>query len=119
MKSIDIDLEIRLSDLGPQFLRELELLEPYGIGNPKPVFLTRGLRVKKIQTKKIKSSFRAQFWVTDGNLIYEMTVPARARIEHDFESSELFDLVYTIDQRSWEGEPVTVLEAKDVKSPET
>ncbi len=118
MKSIDIDLEIKLSDLTPQFLRELELLEPYGLGNPRPVFLTRGLKVKTLQPKKSGKSFRSILWATDGALTYEVVVPERARIPFDFEPGVSFDLVYTVDEKRWAGERMTVLEAKDIKPPE-
>ena len=118
LKSIDIDLEIKLSDLTPQFLRELELLEPYGLGNPRPVFLTRGLKVKTLQPKKSGKSFRSILWATDGALTYEVVVPERARICFDFEPGVAFDLVYTVDEKRWEGERMTVLEAKDIKPPE-
>ena len=118
MKSIDIDLEIKLSDLTPQFLRELELLEPYGLGNPRPVFLTRGLKVKTLQPKKSGKSFRSILWATDGALTYEVVVPERARILFDFEPGVPFDLVYTVDEKRWEGERMIVLEAKDIKPPE-
>ena len=42
--SITIDMELRAEDVGFQLARELQLLEPYGAGNPRPVFLTKGLR---------------------------------------------------------------------------
>jgi single-stranded-DNA-specific exonuclease len=36
------DLEIRLADITRDFLSALEQLAPFGIGNPDPLFLTRG-----------------------------------------------------------------------------
>jgi single-stranded-DNA-specific exonuclease len=42
--SITIDMELRAEDVGFHLARELQLLEPYGAGNPRPVFLTKGLR---------------------------------------------------------------------------
>ena len=115
LKSVDIDLEIRLSDLTPQFLRELEQLEPYGVGNPKPVFLTRGLQVKQVQPSKKGKTSRPQVWVTDGSLTYEVSVSERSGLRFDLEPGTPLDLVYTIDPRRWEGEAMTVLEAKDIK----
>lgn len=40
------DAEIRPEDITPEAIRELELLAPFGEGNPEPVFLLRGMRVK-------------------------------------------------------------------------
>ena len=43
--TIAIDMELKPSDLGFHLARELQLLEPYGAGNPRPVFSTSGLRL--------------------------------------------------------------------------
>jgi single-stranded-DNA-specific exonuclease len=42
---IHIDAEIQLQQINWQIYDQLQSLEPCGIGNPKPVFLCRGLRV--------------------------------------------------------------------------
>ena len=112
LKSIEIDLEISLFDLTPKFLREFQLLEPHGIGNPKPVFLTRGLTLKNLGTT---SRSKSQKWVTDGKLIFEMAPSGRNPLPFDFEAGARFDLVYTISERCWEGESRVILEAKDAK----
>ncbi len=117
LKAIDIDLEISFADLTPRFIKELEFLEPFGVGNPRPVFLTRGLSVKKYIASGKKYSARPQLWATDGTFTYEVAVSERSPIAFDFERTASFDLVYTVDQRSWQGEERIVLEAKDAKLP--
>jgi len=42
---IEIDAPLGLPDIGFSLLRELEALKPFGIGNPEPLFMTRGLEV--------------------------------------------------------------------------
>jgi single-stranded-DNA-specific exonuclease len=44
--SVTVDAELELEELDGPALEELELLEPFGPGNPRPLFTTRGLRVK-------------------------------------------------------------------------
>jgi len=117
LRSIDIDLEITLEDLTPQFLRELERLEPFGVGNPKPVFLTRGLQVRVISPRKTRGFSRPAVWVTDGKVTYEVVISERSGIQIDFEPGARLDLVYTIGARRWEGEVILVLEARDAKRP--
>src|SRR5690348_8805520 len=42
--SVDIDLEVAPESVTFQFARELQALEPFGAGNPRPVFATKNLR---------------------------------------------------------------------------
>ena len=42
--SVAIDLEVAPESVTFQFARELQALEPFGAGNPRPVFATKNLR---------------------------------------------------------------------------
>src|SRR6516164_1475082 len=42
---LECDAEVRLDDINPRFWESLVKLEPFGSGNPKPVFVARGARV--------------------------------------------------------------------------
>ncbi len=42
---LDIDAEAKISDFNQNVMRELAYLEPFGQGNPKPVFATRGVKL--------------------------------------------------------------------------
>ena len=40
---LDIDVELRLRDMTNDFLEQFKLLEPFGQGNPEPIFLCRSV----------------------------------------------------------------------------
>ena len=42
---LDIDAEAKISDFNQSVMKELAYLEPFGQGNPKPVFATRGVKL--------------------------------------------------------------------------
>lgn len=42
---LDVNAELRLSEVTPGLHEALRMLEPYGVGNPEPVFCTRGARL--------------------------------------------------------------------------
>ncbi len=44
--ALDCDAELRLDEITPAFLAALDRLAPFGNGNPEPVFVTRGLRLR-------------------------------------------------------------------------
>jgi single-stranded-DNA-specific exonuclease len=42
---LDIDAELQLDEITPALFEALRLLEPYGVGNPEPVFSAQGARL--------------------------------------------------------------------------
>ena len=42
---LDLDGELSLADVTPELFQALELLEPYGMNNPEPVFAARGVQL--------------------------------------------------------------------------
>ncbi|WP_152050565.1 single-stranded-DNA-specific exonuclease RecJ [Tautonia marina] len=44
-RRLDIDAEVRLADLSLKIVEWIEALEPYGIGNPRPILSTTGVRI--------------------------------------------------------------------------
>ncbi len=60
---LDLDGELDLSEITPELYQALELLEPYGMGNPEPVFAGRGARLaappRILKEKHIKLKLRA------------------------------------------------------------
>jgi len=47
--TMDVDAAVALADLRFPLLQELERLEPFGTGNPEPLFMSRGLSVLEKQ----------------------------------------------------------------------
>jgi len=42
---LDLDAELFLAEVTPELFHNLQLLEPYGMGNPEPIFATRGVQL--------------------------------------------------------------------------
>jgi single-stranded-DNA-specific exonuclease len=59
---IDLDAELSLREVTPELFRALELLEPYGVGNPEPVFAARGVQLtappRILKDKHVKLKLR-------------------------------------------------------------
>jgi len=43
------DLELTLDNVNMKNWRELEKMEPFGLGNPKPIFLFEGVKIENIK----------------------------------------------------------------------
>lgn len=112
VKSIRVDLEVSFSDLSPRFIKELSLLEPFGAGNPKPVFLTRNIRTKREPERVSANSFR--WWATDGVMTFEAVWRSRGTAIA-LPETEPYTMVYSPKMKSWDGIESLILEVRDVK----
>jgi single-stranded-DNA-specific exonuclease len=43
--ALEVDAELHFEEIGPELFQALRLLEPYGVGNPEPVFSARGTKL--------------------------------------------------------------------------
>ena len=110
---LEIDAWISLKDITRKFLKELELLEPFGVGNRKPVFAVKGLSLKA--PPKILNYNTLKIWVTDGELTYE-AVGFKKALDYKLDSASLvFDLAFTPSINVWQGQESIQLQLKDLK----
>lgn len=56
VQSIDVDLEVAPSDIGLRVIKEISMMEPFGMDNPAPLFVTRSKIFNKwlIKEKHLK-----------------------------------------------------------------
>jgi single-stranded-DNA-specific exonuclease len=113
--TLNIDAEVQPRGLTFQLSQELGALEPFGAGNPRPVFVTRGFRVMgepqviKEQHLKLRVAgednrpFEAIWW--RGLEESEQTPQANQRI----------DLAYELEVNRWNGEIRLQLNVKDMQ----
>ncbi len=112
MPSLEIDMELGLSQLNDSFIRELEMLEPFGAGNPEPLFYTKGLKIKN--EPLILSRDTLKLWVTDGSFTYPAIGFGMGSFKESLRCCESFDLVYTPRIDNWQGRESLILEIKEV-----
>ncbi len=110
--SLDIDMVLGLFDLNEEFIRELQKLEPFGAGNPKPLFYTRNLKLKG--QPRFFSNETLKFWVTDGDFTYPAIGFGMGNLKESLVVADGFDLVYTPRIDSWKGEESLLLEVKEI-----
>ena len=114
IREIPVDLEIRFEDLKPEFLTELELLEPHGAGNPRPVFMTKDLEIKS-KLEKSPYGETSKFYVTDGNLTCEAVFSDRTGDGTSLiQKGKRVHLTYTLKSKVWNGVPSLSLDVKEL-----
>ncbi|HWP54899.1 MAG TPA: single-stranded-DNA-specific exonuclease RecJ [Pyrinomonadaceae bacterium] len=117
--SLSIDAELDAKDLGFQLSKDLRLLEPFGAGNPRPVFVTRRLRVLsepqiiKEQHLKLRVSgandrpMEAIWW----RGVEEVDRPPRM--------NDYIDLAYEFEANRWQGDIRLQLNVQDMRFTQT
>jgi single-stranded-DNA-specific exonuclease len=115
--AIHIDAELPAEAVTLSLAEELRALEPYGAGNPRPVFLTRGLRVlaepRVMKEKHLKfrvvgadnRPLEAVWWGGQEELAGRTLKPG-----------ERIELAYTVEPNTWQGETRLQLCVKDVRA---
>jgi len=112
LPSIDVDAELLLSDLSLEIVRELEVLEPFGMANPEPLFYTRGLRLKGQAQSLARQTLK--FWVTDGTTTCQVIGFGMAGLMNSLTQAQTLDLIYTPKIDNWRLDESLILEAKDI-----
>ena len=112
----DVDLELALADVEP-LIRGVEGMEPFGPGNMKPVFLTRGVLARDVRL----------LGTSGDHLKFMVGHPRQPRVEFDaiafrqgehfdlLRSNEPFSILYTVEKNEWRGKTTVQLNIKDIK----
>ena len=108
-----VDLEVKLSDIRLDFLREINFLEPYGMGNPKPILMTSKLQLRSepvfLRRKGVK------ILVTDGKITLEALGFSLERINFKKLYGKKFSMIYTPAVDSYRGREYICLRIVDIK----
>jgi single-stranded-DNA-specific exonuclease len=111
--SIDIDMEIAVSSLNKRLLLELDELSPFGLGNPQPVFVSRGLNIKT--PPQIIRRGGIKMWVSDGGVTAEAIGFNMADDIPSDPVNQKIDIAYTASLNTYKGITSIQLNLKDIK----
>ena len=117
--AIGIDAELVATDLSFGLSKEMRLLEPFGAGNPRPVFATRNLRVMS-EPQVIKEQHLKFRVAGDNNRPFE-AIWWRGVEEADVrpQPNQHIDLAYEFEAQPWMGDIRLQLNVRDMKNSES
>lgn len=109
---LTIDAEVQMGELTEETFGWLAKMEPFGKGNPKPLFLSRGVNV--LESRHIgHESQHLKLVVGHGEK--EMTALAFNQAQDWPNGASRLDLVYTLSADWWQGVKTMVLKVADVR----
>jgi len=100
---LEIDMEVPLSYWDAEKVKQLKSLEPFGEGNPSPLFVAKGLRISDFMTVG-QTNQHLKFWLKDRekNAFSALWWNYADRIK-DLSVGMFVDIVYTPKISSWNG----------------
>lgn len=107
MQVLEIDMEVKTEQLKSSLVKELQKFEPFGFGNPRPIFATHNMGVSDIRTvgegKHLK--FKA-----DG---LDAIAFGMGQLQSMLQNSQQIDLAYTPGIDTYNGNEKIQLKVKD------
>ena len=125
-KTLTVDLELNIDEISQILYRKITKLEPFGIGNPIPVFSSKNIKI--ISTRKVGKDgkhLKLSLVQADKGQIYNQI----GRNDHIVDaigfgmgdlydkmlSNQIVDLAYTLNENIWNNRKILQLKLIDVK----
>jgi len=112
-RKIRIDSPLSFSDIDSGFLGYFSLLVPFGVGNPKPLFVTEGVEI--LSAPQILQRKHLKFLARQNGRVFEVMGWDKADWSHLLRRGGRVDLAYSILVSEYLGEPRTSLSIEDLK----
>ncbi|MDR1725563.1 MAG: single-stranded-DNA-specific exonuclease RecJ [Bacteroidales bacterium] len=111
----NVDLEINLSDINTKLMRLIKQFEPFGIGNPDPIFLTKYLRdegnAKRVKEKHLKFKVGSMQYPADPIDAIAFSLGDRLPVVQNGE----FDIYYNLTENTFHGKTSLQLNVKEIR----
>ncbi len=110
--TLTADIELPLSELKPEILRYLELLEPTGQGNPRATFVSRDLKV--LNKKAVGKEWQhLKLRLSDGYITYDAIAFRMGALIDSL--PERVDVMYHYEVNEYNGQETLQLKIVDIK----
>ncbi len=114
--TVEADCEVAFSEVNLALAEELERLEPYGVGNPVPLFVMRGITINEIVGISNNKHTRISFSGGRGNLsgMYFSASPDSLGVY----VGDSADILFSVDINEWMDRRSVQLLIRDIKPSE-
>ena len=113
-KKVKVDMELRFKEVNQYLLKDLEKLEPYGMGNPRPVFVSYKVIIddfRYVGADKNHLSMQLKADSKTFKSIYFNYKQDKSKIQR----GNMIDLVYGLEEDVWNGKRNINLKVIDIR----
>ncbi len=112
---IDVEAEISYGEITDQFFKVLRCLEPFGPGNPRPVFVTRNV-INNRYTKRVgKTGEHLKLDVTDRTAAITGIAFGKGDLALHLQNGNAVDVCYELDENIYNGIRSIQMMVEDIK----
>ncbi len=115
LAKLHIDAVAALSEFKHQFVSQLRLLEPFGQGNPKPLFATKGVRLCAPPRKVGAKADHLQLAITDNSNSIKCIGFRFAKYEKKVLDNEYFNVAYHPQINTYKGSDSVEFVLEDIQ----
>lgn len=112
--TIDIDCELTPKQITLDLKRELDALEPHGIGNERPLFLLRDLSIKRINPVG-SGGAHVQFWFDTPGKPLKGIAFQQGHLAKKLSDGDIVNIACRLQESSWNGETSVEIEVVDIQ----
>ena len=110
-----VEAELELADITPAFYNVIRYLEPFGPGNPRPLFATRNL-INHRDTRVVgKTGEHLRLDVTDRAYAITGIAFGRADMAQHIQNGNAVDICYELDENTFNNRTSIQMMAQDIK----
>jgi single-stranded-DNA-specific exonuclease len=115
--TLDVDCEIKFSDLSFSLAQQLQKLEPYGVGNPQPAFVIHDTVVGEISA--VSEGRHTRISLTDGKNTVSAMYFSNSPESLGIYNGDKVDVVFNVDINEYLGRRSVQLIVKDIRPSHT
>lgn len=113
------DLEINLNQTNWSLVKKLDQFAPFGLGNPKPIFVSRNVKVIKYRTvgrdnQHLKLVLQSSVFGLQPS-VFNAIAFGKGNLAKQLSVGETIDICFTIEKNVWNGNEQLELKIKDIK----
>jgi len=114
LRKVRIDARLSLANIQSSFIEMYARLAPFGVGNPKPIFLSEGVEV--VSPPQILQDKHLKFLVGQNGRTVEALAWDQKEWLQEVKKGACLDVVYTLRESTFLGEKKTSLSIEDLRA---
>ena len=114
-RTLDIDAQVALTEIDAKLVRTLDKLQPFGQGNPAPVFCAFGVQAAGESWRELRGG-HLKVVVKDGPKLIDAIGFRMADRMAALSGADVIDIAFTPQLNTWRGETSVQLVLKDVRA---